>query len=122
MWRDYGVAEIERVVGAAVECFPERAYTKSIIEQWQRTHRVVQVRDDRFGLNELLRALEVPSPCQRPTPTGVMRRSAACLPLRSGLGSRPPPLRPGMTHQVADHPFGRRRWVAEVLRSQACSP
>lgn len=55
-WRPTTIAEVERVVGEAVECYPAEAYTPSTIDQWQRARQTVDVMHDSVGLTDAITA------------------------------------------------------------------
>ncbi|MCW2901982.1 MAG: hypothetical protein JWO67_4247 [Streptosporangiaceae bacterium] len=51
--RPVSIAEVERVVGAPVEAYPESTYTRRTIEEWTRTGRIVEVEHDVIGYRSL---------------------------------------------------------------------
>jgi predicted DNA-binding transcriptional regulator AlpA len=56
-WSRASIAEVERVIGLPVECYPVGAYTESTIERWQRAGRQIAVEHDEAQLRPLLEAL-----------------------------------------------------------------
>lgn len=56
-WHAENVAEVERVIGQPLECFPPSAYTEGVIGRWQRAGRVVEVDTDPECIGTLLSAL-----------------------------------------------------------------
>ena len=71
------LTELERVIGAHVEMYPEVAYTESTINRWQRAgHTVDVVNDSETGLTPLLHALRTFDQTRTSDPRFVTARQA----------------------------------------------
>lgn len=56
-WRSTSVAEVERLVGVLVECYPRHAYTSATVKRWRREGGQLDVVYDTVGLGGAISAL-----------------------------------------------------------------
>lgn len=60
-WYRCGLAPLERVVGAPVECYPKPAYIRPVIEAWQRGggREVIEYEHDEYGVHTMMANVRV---------------------------------------------------------------